>query len=661
MSDKFEPMELPNALVPSRMGISPVPISKPAESTDLIIESSSLLQESIDSFSTTIEDMDSVSANALDDLFKLHFISKQDVSDAIIEALSRNTSQVRENSFLVRNQLRAAELEERERLRRRNEGLDDEDSESTETSDFEEIFKSAGGSSGKGLADTYNEIVREANNALKNPLSLVDKVAELPFKALDSFRNRRSKSSRKTTEQTRRSSTFYETSGSLDSGMPVREGVSEDFYGSSFSGIFPFADSSKQQDAVFQESLLSSVLGEESDPLTSEDNIEEEAAITGMKADNVMFDTFDDPEKSSFGSFLGDQMKERDAIDDAEDKLNFLNVLFQALMVGGFLLLLPMIPNMIKVFTEDIKPFIDNIVGIFAPLVDSIATITFSTASQWFESIGALFRGEISLLSFLVGENSLQRILADTIISYLGIEGVAANIITNAATFGVPAAILGAAAGRFIPGLRLLPPGVNALLFGVAATLSATGIQSLRRFLGGGPVDFTDLDTAWNEGGDAFRDDMSDEELWEFIRRRSPHPNTVFHLLGNDPGGLHSALVDRFSIFPMMFSYDRAMAALNSSDFNEDAPFFQAYQNALSEVYVDDAIITSDGQVIHTHPDDTIYAFKGDVAINPLDGYGNTQGISQANTPNGGINYYSNSNYDLDGFSPYSEFSPVSA
>jgi hypothetical protein len=94
---------------------------------------------------------------------------------------------------------------------------------------------------------------------------------------------------------------------------------------------------------------------------------------------------------------------------------------------------------------------------------------------------------------------------------------------------------------------------------------------------------------------------------------------------------------------------------------------------------VDDAIITSEGQVIHTDPEDSIYAFKGDVAIAPAgsggsgevsmapanavrgysgspSGYGNQQSNVTNNVTN---NYINQSNFNLSDLFPGSEFDPV--
>jgi hypothetical protein len=81
---------------------------------------------------------------------------------------------------------------------------------------------------------------------------------------------------------------------------------------------------------------------------------------------------------------------------------------------------------------------------------------------------------------------------------------------------------------------------------------------------------------------------------------------------------------------------------------------------------IEDAIITSDGQVIQTDPEDSIYAFKGDVSIAPANQvreYGwrdFSGGDSGRGNQNGVVNNYINSsNFDFTGMSPAPEFDPV--
>jgi hypothetical protein len=81
---------------------------------------------------------------------------------------------------------------------------------------------------------------------------------------------------------------------------------------------------------------------------------------------------------------------------------------------------------------------------------------------------------------------------------------------------------------------------------------------------------------------------------------------------------------------------------------------------------VEDAIITSDGRIIHTDPDDSIYAFKGDVSIKPANrmaessraGGGVFDGSSQgaSNVTN---NYVNNSNFNFVDMNPGPKFDLV--
>jgi hypothetical protein len=99
----------------------------------------------------------------------------------------------------------------------------------------------------------------------------------------------------------------------------------------------------------------------------------------------------------------------------------------------------------------------------------------------------------------------------------------------------------------------------------------------------------------------------------------------------------------------------------------------EAPRNYVPPVTAKDAIITSDGQVIHTDPEDNIYAFKGDVSIAPANSmrefsgapvsYNNSQSTvnnnNNSNSSNVTNNYVSNSNFNLADLFPASEFDPV--
>jgi hypothetical protein len=90
---------------------------------------------------------------------------------------------------------------------------------------------------------------------------------------------------------------------------------------------------------------------------------------------------------------------------------------------------------------------------------------------------------------------------------------------------------------------------------------------------------------------------------------------------------------------------------------------FKSYQDRQK---TEDAIITSDGQVIETDPEDSIYAFKGSVSIAPANQMreysgGSFGGDSDAGRSRGGDinNFFNNSNYDFTGMLPVPVFDPV--
>jgi hypothetical protein len=103
---------------------------------------------------------------------------------------------------------------------------------------------------------------------------------------------------------------------------------------------------------------------------------------------------------------------------------------------------------------------------------------------------------------------------------------------------------------------------------------------------------------------------------------------------------------------------------------NFGIPYVRSEENSLGPEpqpqKIDDGVITSDGKVIQTSPEDNIYAFKGDVSIAPANSmrefsgspvsYNNSQTHSTSNVTN---NYISQSNFNLADLFPASEFDPV--
>ena len=423
-----------------------VPVPRRDLSSDPVIESFSLMQDFIDIFSETFEDLDSIKVSEFDELLESYVLSKEDIADSIVNALSANVSTIRDNAFLIKSTNKVSELNRSKRTTSRH----------------------STGSIGRrsSLANTYKSSISFLNQTMKNPLSLVDKLAELPFKAMDKvgggIKGLAGLLISKVTDRTEEEDSYDSFTDEGSFKEPVySSGSSDDFFGN-------FLNLDK--------------------PISSEDDLQEQAVLSKIKADNVMFDTFDDPEKSSFGNFLSDQIiGEGDAEEDTK-RFNLLEAIMYPLLLIGFLFLVPLLPGIIDAFVNHVIPFLARVGSMVVEALEVLGSIIGNTLFQFIGNLGKYLEGDISLFSLLFGENSLQALLGVNIVEALGLMGGWARFIENMTKFGIPAAILGM---KFAPFFGI-QPFVGAILFGVAAALAATSIQILLDWFEEAIIRFTD-------------------------------------------------------------------------------------------------------------------------------------------------------------------------
>jgi hypothetical protein len=164
-----------------------------------------------------------------------------------------------------------------------------------------------------------------------------------------------------------------------DSGLngPGSEGAVE----SPFSGLFsPFATGSGRGS---------------SESVTTRDNVAVDAMESDLKANDVLFKTFDEPEKSDFGRFLDFQISGGNEREGKSKGSGFLGALFEGVILAGLLFALPFIVDKVIPFVKnDLIPFITGpfmgLIKVFAGFIGrGVTTVwpyverAFNAVSRW--------------------------------------------------------------------------------------------------------------------------------------------------------------------------------------------------------------------------------------------------------------------------------------
>lgn len=352
---------------PAGLGDREVSVSpKVKDGLEPIIMSLDMLNESIDTISSVVSDsdMDRLTVGELDRLLQKYF-SKVALADGVALSLTRQSPPATDSSLLVRQQLKAAEIN------------------SKKQGQFEDVFSSSSKSSSKkpgmGFDEIYNKVIGVGMTATHDPLKLVDKI--IPsivglFKKKDSSES--SSSSTSKSKSGRPKDNFYgDGSGEVEN----------DFYGS-FS----------YQTTQAVGSTMGSVsggrgdwpLGTLSDPIytlaadaglegvSTEKDIQEEALEVGMKADESLHSTLENPEQSSFANFVGggdgSGKKKKSGSDDSQPGIGM--VLIAGMILAALILFKDIVE---KVFDRVIIPFgellIDFLTSLKEPFIAFISAI----------------------------------------------------------------------------------------------------------------------------------------------------------------------------------------------------------------------------------------------------------------------------------------------
>jgi hypothetical protein len=655
-------MELPEGGLGER---SLVPQQSVSQSLPAVVNptiaSLEVVSESLDSVAEIVGGLDVISIGDLEKILIKHSLSKKDVTEAIKDAFMQNISgAIRDQSLLVKTQVKAAEVQRRLPV----------DASGVRDKRFEEIFKKSeargagksNGSDDKNFFDKlpggYHKVMDGIQSALNNPLGLTDKIADLAIKGVGKLgKSIFGGDSKKEDTRGRGTGEGRSSKGSVDGDIfgpnagLTRTEQSGEVETNPFSSIFsggPFGAQSK--------SSPFSIFG--SGPVSNEEDLQGEVAESDLKTNEVMFRTFDEPEKSDFGKFLDNQINDggRDGHGKAES--SWLKGLLTAGLIAGLIFFLPkiieflpkfiafvkdtLIPNVIepvgKFIKNDLIPFIRDDVWPILEVVlikalevfNVVASIAWESAKNFFGDLKKIFFPEEGKTSGGNFFNWLSR---------------------------------GAIVGNIVDAIKTLNPDLEGNpLFETFSFLARGGpvgflARSFQNIDGSGKsladpiLEFagTSLDFSGRKDMDKFKRQLYDIYPWAKALSFNIDDNDVFR----------NSVIEEVSGLLRDFGQDVSQAAVLGKVIADNVLWGHGR--------LEDGIITSDGQIIHTDPDDSIYAFKGDVSISPANRMNEYSGSMDnrfpGNPPQGfgpvTNNYVNNSNLQFMDLNPAPEFDPV--
>ena len=382
---------LRNLPVPVSQASPPVdrvlpPLQKSQDTLDPIIHSLEWINDSIDSVVSAVDDWETIKIKDLRELFQEFFPSKKDFEDVIVNALSRQTSYVRDKSFLVQQQVKATEVGQRT-IKKPTDNASSSSSSRLRSKAKEPRRK-------RSALKGYQTALNTAHTLATNPMALVDKVAELPFKLIDKVRGA-NKNKDKDFDFDAVSSGKSKSGGNFfGSGA---ESSPSNFFGDFTSRFMPAMDGfTKGGKFKDKGGLFDNIFGGFGGVTSTEESLEDKSMKSAIKADNILFDTFDKPEKSKFGGFLDDQITGGGSGSIKSKDKGLLEALIGPMIIAGLLLLAPYLPQIVSFFKEHFFPFIKTAIDALAPLLPSILQLA--------RAIGGATIGIITKLVDFVGE-----------------------------------------------------------------------------------------------------------------------------------------------------------------------------------------------------------------------------------------------------------------
>jgi hypothetical protein len=494
--------------------------------------------------------------------------------------------------------------------------------------------------------------------------------------------------------------------------------------------------------------------GEGSSSVSTADNVAVDSMESDIKANDILFRTFDEPEKSDFGRFLDFQISGGPSAQGKSKDKGLLGALVEGAVLAGLLFAMPFIVDKVIPFIkDDLIPFIKGpflefmgvavgVVGSVARAVWPLVTSAFGAIASWLGANGEKVWGAISTAAGAIGKWLVGSVwpaittAAEAIGGWLVANGpgiwkeitAAALAIGNwvkeegwpALTgflkeFGtfvkdtlwpflkeVAAPIFGASlvnnfgmlkdflglfnpekdkgevfknlAQRFSNAIDLLNAGIGSVVGGAGELLfpGNSASEVLRHNSMVTPV-VTRNNVDGNRGSTFYLDKVSGE-LFSLPRGYNTENFKEQGII--TPTEYNWSYISDMDKFPMGDATPLGEVPGVAESKDVEGVLSAGSEGPVSSV--EDAIITSEGRVIHTDPDDNIYAFKGDVSIAPSNAGGSSVSMAPANAikefsglpagynsqqssvvNNVTNNYVNNSNFNLSDLLPGSEFDPV--
>jgi hypothetical protein len=496
-------------------------------------------------------------------------------------------------------------------------------------------------------------------------------------------------------------------------------------------------------------------LGGESGSVSTEDNKASEVMESDLKANKMLFRTFDEPEKSDFGKFLDNQITGGPGNQGKSEGKGILSAIFEGFLLAGLLFALPFIvKNVIPFIKDDLIPFIkgpfldfvkaaggflgkawdhmgpivvgvltavggwltDNGDAIWGAVAKAVTAVgRWLTTSVWpaiekaAGAIGGWLKDNGGAVWTAIGDaaraiggwvektvwpefasamTSFGKFITETLWPFFKEVGAPVFISSLVNTFGVVGDLFHTLGGNMGVGDFLKSLLTRA---GNASNLASSGRgATVSGVLGGtGEDDFWYRRSVINSQGMAIvaRHNAGLELGSRFYL--DPETGKMYRVRKEvDRGGFSSAIGDYDPLFStwgsvkdasLLSGYADVVGTVEALKPNASVGSVGGLSTETGETGkvesasgskvegVEDAVITSEGHVIHTDPEDSIYAFKGDVSIEPANRTREFSGSpvayssQQSSVTNSVTNNYnvSQSNFNWPDLLPGSEFDPV--
>jgi hypothetical protein len=765
--------------------LAPIPQQQSADMESVRIQSMDVLAEVVEAAADAVSDLGSITLADIEKLIKKTSLTKKDISDAIREALTQPVLPVRDSSVLVRSQVKAEDVKEAAK----------KGSVSSANKQSEPVVRgSSGGNSGSTgergnlsrLYETYQKFIGLMDTATHRPLELLDRGVDLLAKGADKVFGGAGRLIGGAFKKEKKEDFFGSSGGDTfgRSGTGYQDG-SDSFVSNfrsqgptatvqpgGFGSIFgpgpgfvsdDFQTSSAQVESPFSffdaapDPFSGNGYGGEADnafsgffdPMSARggvstaDNLAVDSMESDIRANNILFRTFDEPEKSDFGKFLDFQISGGAGVQGKSKDKGLLGTLVEGVVLAGLLFALPFIVDKVIPFIKgDLIPFIQGpfleFMGVAGKVVGSAARAIWPFVSSALGAIGVwldenkegIWTGVTTAARAIGGWLSTSvwpaiTTAAEAIGDWVKEAGPGIwNAITSAAVaignwvkedgwpaltgflkeFGtfikdtlwpflrdVGAPALGAHLvnnlGMLGDFLRFFSPGENKIevLKDLGQRLANT-VNLLTATIGSVARGAGELIAPGNSTSGILQQEAAVRPI--IVRNNSGKNRGSTFYLNPDSGELYS-LPSRYNtrnfesqgiITPTNYDWsyisDPSRFPISAATNLGVAPGLVS--DAAIDESVRDAIITSDGQVIRTDPEDNIYAFKGDVSIAPAGVGGSGVSMAPANamrefsgspsghnsqqpstTNNVTNNYINQSNFNLSDLLPGSEFDPV--